>query len=101
VANAPSNCHHRLSAALGPDTPDNRITLHGFGNNLSDADGDILCHGWVHQNGTEARANGWIISRHSRQSPSEVPVLHWQLGWVTLTVDCQIIGPDGRAVSAA
>jgi hypothetical protein len=97
----PWNCHHRLSSSLGPDTPDNRITLCGFGNNRHDADGREWCHGAVHQASTEARANGWIISRHATRPPSEVPVVHWQLGEVTLTVDGQIIGPDGRAVMVA
>jgi hypothetical protein len=87
----PGNCHHRLSAALGTDEPQNRITLCGFGNNLSDADGNQWCHGFVHQNGREARApeNGWIISRHDERPPETIPVRHWQRGLVLLTADYQ------------
>ena len=85
------NCHHRLTSALGPDTSDNRISLCGFGNNLRDADGREWCHGWVHQNSREARDSGWIISRHDKRPPAEVPVLHWRTGWVLLTADFQFI----------
>lgn len=95
------NCHHRLSAALGPDTLDNRITLCGFGNHLSDANGNELCHGWCHQNGREARANGWIVSRHSTLPPAETPVLHWRAGLVLLAADGSVTDLEGNAVILA
>jgi hypothetical protein len=87
-----SNCHHRLlkSGGVVIDGPQNRITLCGFGNNLSDADGVELCHGWVHHHSAEARANGWIISRHATQPPELIPVLHHRRGLVLLTADYQI-----------
>lgn len=85
----PSEAHHRLTRRFGPDTPDNLITLCGFGNNLSDADGRTYCHGWVHQNGREARQQGWVISRHDTRPPSQVPVKHWEHGMVLLSADAQ------------
>jgi hypothetical protein len=88
----PSNCHHRLGGGHGTDDPQNRITLCGFGNNLRDANGREWCHGWVHQNGKAARADecGWIISKHDKRSPEEIPVRHWSRGMVLLTADYQI-----------
>lgn len=99
LANFPHNCHHRLTAGLGPDTPENRISLCGFGNNLRNADGVTLCHGFAHQNGTLARAEGWIISRHAKEPPELIPVRHWQLGMVLLTADCQITDLEGHALA--
>lgn len=79
------NCHHRMYAGSGgPDTPENRITLCGFGNNRRDANGREWCHGWVHHNKTEAMASGWAISRHELRPIETIPVVHWMLGAVLL-----------------
>jgi hypothetical protein len=88
VAASPRNCHHRLFAGRGgPDEAPNRLTLCGSGNNLRDADGRIWCHGWVHQNNTEAEYHGWVISQYDERPPELVPVLHWMWGWVLLDAD--------------
>jgi hypothetical protein len=95
------NCHHRLfDGDGGPDTAENRITLCGFGNILHDADGNELCHGWVHHHKKTAMPDGWAISKHATQPPELIPVRHWERGMVLLTADLQIIelreeaGPD-------
>lgn len=100
----PFNCHHRLTAALGPDGSENRISLCGFGNNLRGPDGKEWCHGWVHQNSKAARAEGWIISRHATEPPEAIPVRHWRDGMVLLTTDYQIVREeraDGRTADQA
>jgi hypothetical protein len=78
-------CHHRLGGGLGPDTLENRVMLHGWGNNLTDSDDEVMCHGWAHHNHDEAAAGGWVISRHDRRPPQQVPARHWGLGMVFLT----------------
>jgi hypothetical protein len=100
TAGVPFECHHRLTARFGPDTLDNRLTFCGRGNNLSDADGRVLCHGWVHHNGTEARDAGWIISIHDRRQPGQIPARHHQLGLVFLTREAQMI-PEADVVAWA
>lgn len=92
----PFNCHHRLGSGLGPDTPENRLTLCGFGNNLRDADGRVWCHGWVHQNSARARSpeNGWIISRYDPRPPQQVPVRHHALGLVYVTPGARLVPVD-------
>lgn len=82
---ASRNFHHRRFAGRGgKDGAANRITLCGFGNNLSDADGRVLCHGWVHANDEEARRNGWVISQYDPRPDEEIPAYHWMWGWITL-----------------
>jgi hypothetical protein len=41
------------------------------------------CHEWVHAHPFEARAKGWIVSRHS--IPAEMQMEHGLYGWVRLT----------------
>ena len=92
------DCHHRLGGGLGPDTMENRVMLHGFGNNLRDADGNVLCHGYVHTESDDAQANGWVISRHDPRPPQQVPVRHWKLGMVFLSASGRVV-PEGDVVA--
>jgi hypothetical protein len=89
------DCHHRLFASSGgPDELENRIMLHGFGNNLRDADGDVMCHGYAHTSTGDVFANGWSISQYDRRPPQQVPVRHWQLGMVYLSRDGRVTPAD-------
>jgi len=92
------DCHHRLGGGLGPDTMENRVMLHGFGNNLYDADGNVLCHGYVHTESDDAQVNGWVISRHDPRLPQHIPVRHWQLGMVFLSVSGRVV-PEENVVA--
>lgn len=72
--------HHRKSAGAGPDTgrPSNGITVCGLDNKTG-------CHGRIHQHPAEARANGWIISRHlARGAGYDTPLLCAWRGWIVL-----------------
>jgi hypothetical protein len=95
TAGVPFECHHRLFG--GPDGPENRITLCGRGNNLSDADGRELCHGRVHHGKKAAMADdaGWAISDHDRRPPQQVPVRNYNGAMYYLTPDWRAILADG------
>jgi HNH endonuclease len=93
------NCHHRLPVKHGgPDTLDNRISLCGFGNHLTDADGVILCHGFAHQRAKTSTPAGWLISQHDVRSPVEIPALHWALGMVYLPADGRLL-PEASVIA--
>jgi hypothetical protein len=47
------------------------------------------CHRWVHAHPFEARAQGWIVSRHVAD-PGTEPVFAEQHGWVLLDCDGNI-----------
>lgn len=77
---AGNNFHHRRSRSVTDDcthAPCNAITLCGSGT--------TGCHGWVHAHPFEARAMGWIVSRHA--TPHDEPVHVRWLDWITLTCE--------------
>lgn len=45
----------------------------------------MTCHKWVHAHPFEARAKGWIVSRHLM--PHEERVFNQRFGWLMLTCD--------------
>jgi hypothetical protein len=95
MARGKLDCHHRLFASSGgQDTLENRVMLHGFGNNLRDADGNVMCHGYAHTSTGDVFANGWSISQYDRRPPQQVPVRHYAYGMVHLTRDGRVIPVD-------
>lgn len=80
---AARDLHHRRSRSVvdgHTHCPCNLLVLCGPGNNNGD-------HGWTHSNPFEARAKGFIVSRHSALLPYQIPVLSTGAGWVLLDCD--------------
>lgn len=77
--------HHRKARGMGwpkrntsLDTLSNVITLCGHGT--------AGCHGHVEHHRQWAIEHGWLISKMSREDPSQIPVkTHW--GWAVYTND--------------
>lgn len=62
----------------------------------SPANGVWLCptdHAWVHAHPFEARAEGFIVSRHS--DPRTEPIQHWALGRTWLREDGSLASEGG------
>lgn len=55
----------------------------------------LTCHNWVHANPFEARAHGWIVSRH--KMPNVEPVRNMRFGWLMLTCSGQRVQRDPPA----
>lgn len=77
----PLNQHHivRRSAGKlyrsGVEMAKPTITLCGFGNNLSDADGRPYCHGLAHANRLHFR---WVRPREAFNRPTPQGSGHWE-----------------------
>jgi hypothetical protein len=85
--------HHRRGRDSKPDSnmPQNLITLCG-------ADNVSGCHGYVHQHGAVAAAQGWRVTRIGvDRDPLTVPVqVHERPDPVYLTADGRYVDrPDG------
>jgi hypothetical protein len=88
IAGRNHSIHHRVRRSQGgKNVPECLITLCG--------DGVRGCHGWVHQNPTEARAMGYLLL--GTDDPAQVSVMYaseyapWPRLWLTR---------DGKRVTA-
>ena len=77
--------HHRILGDRANMRAANLLTLCGSGT--------TGCHGWVHANPKQARADGYIVSKHTRVALELAPVLYHQPGregWFVIDDDLNL-----------